>query len=99
MSDLDPTVHAYILKLNHTTAREGQVVRLLSDYKSVSLEIDSLKKGDVIFANKSAQPVFVTTADMAAHLKSRPLILKCGTNGYFLGFKDRRRAERLYLTQ
>ena len=92
---LDPTVHAYFLKLSHKIVKEGQVLRLLTDYKSVSVKIDSLSQNDVVFANGYDLPIFVTTPGIANHLESRPLVLKRGVNGYFLDFKDRRRAKRL----
>ena len=95
MNRMEPTVNAYWLNLNHKISEEGQVLRLLSDYQSISIQIDSPKQDDVVITNAGDMLILVASPDLAQYLETRPLILKRGETGDFLGFKDRRRGKRL----
>ena len=71
------------------------MLRLLSDYQSISIQIDSPEQDDVVVTNPGDMLILVAAPDLAQYLETRPLELKRGATGYFLGFKDRRRGKRL----
>ena len=98
MHRLDPDVTAFLLKLSHdNNALEGAVPRLISDYESVSFQLDSVNKEDVVFTDPSGSPLLVVDPCLALHLETRPLVMRRQGRGYFLTLADRRRTERLQL--
>jgi len=97
MHRLDSDVTAFLLKLSHDKPRGGAVPRLISDYESVSFQLDSIHAEDVVFTDQSGSPLLVVDPCLALHLETRPLVMRRQGRGYFLALANRRRSERLQL--
>ena len=97
MNRLTSDVQAFLLKLNHGLTDNGEVPRLISNYESVSFQLDYAKPEDVVFKNRWGKPILVVDPCLAQHLEERPLVVERQGGGYFLTFKDRRTSERMAL--
>lgn len=95
MNWLTSDVRAFLLKLNHDVAYEGAVPRLISDYETVSFQLDYVRADDVVLKNRWGKPLLVIDPVLASHLEDRPLTICRQGKGYFISLADRRRTERL----
>ena len=95
MNWLTSDVRAFLLKLNHDVAHEGGVPRLISDYVTVSFQLDYIRADDVVVKNRWGKPLLVIDPALASHLEERPLRVDQKGKGYFVTLTDRRVTERL----
>ena len=95
MTWLTSDVRAFLLKLNHDIAQEGAVPRLISDYQTVSFQLDFMRADDVVVKNHWGKPILVIDSSLAAYLDERPLMLIRKGRGYYITLTDRRTTQRL----
>ncbi|MEC9465416.1 MAG: hypothetical protein VX834_06515 [Myxococcota bacterium] len=95
MNWLSSDVRAFLLKLNHDVAHEGAVPRLISDFQSVSFQLDYIRADDVVIKNRWGKPLLVIDPALAAYLEERPLTLRRKGSGYYMALTERRESERL----
>lgn len=85
---------AYLQQQSKALCGIGQVMRLETDYQTVSLRPDSARANDIIITSHSGKPLLVASPKIAAHLKNRPLVLNCAANPSGLELVERRRFQR-----
>ena len=95
MNWLTSDVRAFLLKLNHDVAHEGAVPRLISDYETVSFQLDYVRADDFVVKNRWGKPLLVIDPMLVTHLEDRPLRIGRQGKGYFVTFADRRRTDRV----
>ena len=95
MNWLTSDVRAFLLKLNHDVAYEGGVPRLISDYVTVSFQLDCVRSEDVVIKNRWGKPLLVIDPSLASHLEDRPLRVERKGTAYFVTLSDRVGKERM----